>query len=79
MMKNKHGTPTTRPTKYIPILFYLFFACSDGLSILYEVKALVAVEGELLVAGNERHAFRYGVGNDDVVGRVSVVISSIEL
>ena len=38
-----------------------------------EVEALSSVEGEAGVAGDERHAKRHGVGDDDVVRRVFVV------
>ena len=40
--------------------------CDGGL-VFYQVKALIAIESKLLVAGKERKTLGDGMGNDDVV------------
>ena len=51
----------------------------EGELVFYQVKPLAAVECKLLVAGQERKSLGDGVGYDDVVAGVAVVLLLVEL
>ena len=46
--------------------------------VLYQVEALTAIECKLLVTGKECEVFGDGVGNDNVVAGVVMVLSLVE-
>ena len=50
-----------------------------GELVFYQIKPLAAVECKLLVAGQERKSLGDGMGNDDVVAGVAVVLLLVEL
>ena len=52
--------------------------CDGGL-VFYQVKALIAIESKLLVAGKERKTLGDGMGNDDVVAGIAMVLLLVEL
>ena len=60
-----------------PIVSHTFCIASGGL-VFYQVKTLIAVESKLLVAGKERKTLGDGMGNDDVVAGVAVVLLLVE-
>ena len=47
--------------------------------VFYQVKPLAAVECKLLVAGQERKTLGDGMGNDDVVAGIAMVLLLVEL
>ena len=51
----------------------------EGLFVLNEVQALIAVEGELGVIGDERDAVADGLRNNQVVTGVIVLLCLIDL
>ena len=51
----------------------------EGLFVLNEVQALIAVEGELGVIGDERDAVADGLRNNQVVAGVIVLLYLIDL
>jgi len=58
---------------------YFEWAKGKGLFVLNEVQALIAVEGELGVIGDERDAIADGLRNDQVVTGVIVLLGLIDL
>ena len=51
----------------------------EGELVFYQVEPLAAVECKLLVAGKERKTLGDGMGNDDVVAGIAMVLLLVEL
>ena len=58
---------------YVRVSVGMGFDGDVGL-VFYQFKSLIAVEWKLLVAGKECDMLGDGMGNDDVVAGVSVVL-----
>jgi len=68
----------SKPTRLLADASADIFGEEWEMSVLDEVEALCAIEGELLIARQQWQTLGDGVGDNHVVARIAVVLSEVQ-